>query len=171
MTPEAIRTITDIRQEFYDQLASALDGPVHITKGSSYLGNIPKIAWTDSYEKANYACIYAHTAPDALVPDRPLILRLGINQGLGLDPAKGKKTSSRRGQKLLKFELTLLPNELLKFVPWVVNLLRTHEAGTDMELEPPCQLNSEALVDLVAHGAWTDKAAQKNRKNLMATAS
>ncbi len=162
MTPEAIRTVTDIRQEFYNKLAPALGVPVHITKGNSYSGNTPKISWTDSLQKANYACIYAHMAPDELMPNRPLILRLGINQGLGLEPAKGPKNSSHREQKLLKFELTLLPNELLKFVPWVVDLLHAYETGTDMELKPPCQLNSDTLADLVAHGAWTYEATQKN---------
>jgi hypothetical protein len=162
MTPEAIRTVTDIRQEFYNLLAPALGVPVHITKGSSYLGNTPKISWTDSFQKANYACIYAHMAPDELMPDRPLILRLGINQGLGLEPAKSRKSSLHQDHGLLKFELTLLPNELLKFVPWVVDLLHAHETGKDMELEPPCQLSANTLADLVAHGAWTYEAAQTN---------
>lgn len=162
MTPEAIRTVADIRQEFYDLLAPALGVPVHITKGSSYLGNTPKMSWTDSHQKLNYICVYAHTAPDELVPDRPLILRLGMNRGLGLEPVKGKRHHLPRGQKLLKFELTLLPGEVLQFVPWVADLFHSYETDSDIELEPPCQLNSDTLADLVAQGAWTYEAAQTN---------
>ncbi len=162
MTPEAIRTVTDIRQEFYTLLGHSLGVPVHITKGSSYLGNTPKMSWTDNFQKLNYICVYAHTAPDELVPDRPLILRLGINQGLGLEPVKGKRHLLPKGQKLLKFELTLLPDEVLQFVPWVADILNSYQTGFDMELEPPCQLNSDTLADLLAYGAWTCEAAQTN---------
>ena len=38
-------------KEFYNRLAPALGVPVHITKGSSYLGNTPKMTWTDCYQK------------------------------------------------------------------------------------------------------------------------
>jgi len=162
MTPEAIRTVGDIRQEFYNRLAPALGVPVHITKGSSYLGNTPKMTWTDCYQKLNYICIYAHIAPDDLVPDRPLILRLGMNQGLGLEPAKGQPHKRLQGQQLLKFELTLLPDEVLRFAPWVADVLHSYETGSDVALEPPCQLNSDTLADLVAYGAWTYEAAQMN---------
>ena len=162
MTPEAIRTVTDSRQEFYTLLANALDVPVNITKGNSYLGNTPKISWTDRFQNANYICIYAHLAPDVLMPDRPLILRLGMNQGLGLEPAKGKKNKSTPGPKLLKFELTLLPEELIKFAPWVIELVHAYEMGMDMELDPPCQLTISTLADLVSQGAWTYEAAQTN---------
>jgi hypothetical protein len=162
MTPEAIRTVTDSRQEFYTLLANTLGVPVNITKGNSYLGNTPKISWTDRFQNANYICIYAHLAPDVLTPDRPLILRLGMNQGLGLEPAKGKQAKSSKRPKLLKFELTLLPNELIQFAPWVVDLVHTYEMGMDMKLEPPCQLTISTLADLVSQGAWTRKAAQIN---------
>jgi hypothetical protein len=169
MTPEAIRTVTDIRQEFYTLLAKALGVPAHITKGNSYLGNTPKISWTDSCQNPNYVCIYAHIAPDVLVPDRPLILRLGLNQGLGLEPATGRKTSRPRTKKLLKFELTLLPNEVLQFAPWIVDLLHAYETGSDTELDPPCQINSHTLADLVTHGAWTHEATQKELKKRFST--
>ena len=162
MTPEAIRTVADIRQEFYNLLAPALGVPVHITKGSSYLGNTPKMSWTDSDQKLNYICVYAHTAPDALVPDRPLVLRLGINQGLGLEPLKGRQHKHPIGQKLLRFELTLLPDEILRFVPWVADVFHSYKAGSDIGLEPPYQLNSDTLADLLAYGAWTYEAAQVN---------
>jgi len=85
MTPEAIRQVGKIRDEFYASLATVLDVPVNITKGASYSSNLPRIAWTDRYQSSNYVCIYAHLAPDAIQPKQPLILRVGVNQGMGIE--------------------------------------------------------------------------------------
>ena len=160
MTPEAIHTVADIRQDFYTSFAAAIGLPVNITKGNSYSSNTPKITWTDRHQRANYICVYAHMAPDELLLHRPLILRLGVNQGLGLEPSKRGKASPSLGPKLLQFELTLLPSEVLKFVPWLVALFQANDTGADLELAPPCQLQLDSLKDLLTHGAWTPRAAQ-----------
>lgn len=160
MTPETIRTISQVRQEFYTAFAAAIDAPVNITKGNLYSSNTPRVSWTDRYQRLNYICVYAHVAPDQLLPDRPLILRLGVNKGLGLESVRRGKDSQQISQKLLRFELTLLPDEILDFVPWLASLLqssvKSHEA---MEL-PPHQLNLNTLDELLLYGAWTQHATR-----------
>ncbi|NJL87212.1 MAG: hypothetical protein HC886_16520 [Leptolyngbyaceae cyanobacterium SM1_1_3] len=167
MTPEAIRTISQIRQEFYTLFAAAIDVSVSITKGNSYSSNTSKISWIDRYERLNYVCVYAHTAPDQLLPERPLILRLGINRGLGLEPAKRSKEAQQSDQKLLRFELTLLPDEILSFVPWVADLLQSYEKGSSAIGSPPCLLNFDTLDQLLLHGAWTQRATCAFPKDML----
>ncbi|MFE4107620.1 hypothetical protein [Almyronema epifaneia] len=157
MTPEAIRTISQVRHEFYKLFAAEISEPVNITKGNSYSSNTAKVSWIDRYQRPNYACLYAHIAPDRLLPDRPLILRLGVNQGLNFEPTKRHQELHLNRQKLLRFELTLLPDEILKFVPWLISLLQTHEKGSGL-ITPPCLLNFDTLDELLLYGAWTQKA-------------
>jgi len=40
-----------------------------------------------------YVCVYAHTVPDALVPERPFILRMAVNKGAGVVADAGKRLS------------------------------------------------------------------------------
>ncbi|NER80685.1 MAG: hypothetical protein F6K42_14160 [Leptolyngbya sp. SIO1D8] len=160
MTPEAIRIISQIRHEFHASLAEGIGVPVNITKGTSYSSNFPKISWTDSDQRLNYVYVYAHVAPDTLIPDRPLILRVGVNKGLGLEPAKRVQKKQKTSQKLLQFELTLLPDEIFDFVPWLISLLRFYAADPAKVISPPCTLNPDTLDELILQGAWTPKAKQ-----------
>lgn len=155
MTPEAIRTIAQIRQEFHTVLAAAIDLPVTITKGNSHSSNPAKISWVDHSQRLNYICVYAHMAPDILLPDRPLILRVGMNRGLGFEPARRSQDRPAMGRKLLQFDLTLLPGELLTHAPWVTRLWQAYERGADLVVAAPGELNVKTFEQLVRHGAWT----------------
>lgn len=158
MTPEAIRKLSQIRDEFNALFSAAIGVPVSITKGSSHSSNAAKITWEDRHQRQNYICVYAYIAPDELLPDRPLILRLGINKGLGHEAAKRGRKNQLISQKPLRFELTLLPDEVLKCVPWVISLLQSYDQGLELEDLPPCRLNFDTLDELVRHGAWTQRA-------------
>lgn len=161
MTPNAIRTLAQVRQDFYAAFAESIGFPVTTTKGGSHSSNASKIAWADSQQRANYICVYAHLAPDVLIPERPLILRLGVNKGLGLEPAKRKKESPAKIQKLLRFEVTFLPNEILALVPWIVNLLKSQDDQPEIEVTPPVSLGDSIALDaLIAQGAWTQNASR-----------
>lgn len=160
MTPEAIRTVGQVRQEFHTLFSAAIGMPVNITKGNPQSGNAPKISWTDQDQRLNYVCLYAHIAPDVMLPNRPLILRLGVNKGLGLESAKRLKASQPASQKLLRLELTLLPSEVLPFVPWIVSLLQSDDLDSDRVVSPPSPLNFDTLDRLLRHGAWTQKATR-----------
>lgn len=172
MTPETIRTLGQVRQEFYIAFAAAIDAPANITKGNLYSSNTPRISWTDRHQRLNYLCVYAHVAPDQLLPDRPLILRLGVNKGLGLDARHGKE-SQQASQKLLRFELTLLPDEILDFVPWLASLLQSSVKSYEIMELPPCRLNLNTLDELLLYGAWTQQAtrcfAQKDEHRQLKT--
>ncbi|MBE9077208.1 hypothetical protein IQ241_07855 [Romeria aff. gracilis LEGE 07310] len=159
MTPEAIRQLSQIRDEFNTLFSAAIGLPVSITKGSSHSSNAAKIAWEDRHHRQNYICLYACIAPDELLPDRPLILRLGVNKGLGVEAARRGKKSQQTSQKPLRFELTLLPDEVLKVVPWVISLLQSYDQGSSLDIAPPCRLNFDTLDQLVRQGAWTQRAA------------
>lgn len=160
MTPEAIRTVGQVRLEFHDLFSASIGMPVSITKGNPQSGNAPKISWVDQAQRSNYVCLYAHIAPDVILPDRPLILRLGVNKGLTLDSAKRLKPGQSTSQKVLRFELTLLPDEVLKFVPWVTRLLQTNGQGSEETISPPAPLTVETLSQLLVHGAWTQTASR-----------
>ncbi|NJN21092.1 MAG: hypothetical protein HC812_07775 [Leptolyngbya sp. RL_3_1] len=161
MTPNAIRTLAQVRQDFYAAFAESIGFPVTTTKGGSHSSNASKIAWADGQQRANYICVYAHLAPDVLIPERPLILRLGVNKGLGLEPAKRKKESPQSGQKLLRFEVTFLPDEILGLVPWIVSLLHSQDLKPDVAVTPPSYLAEvKELDELIAQGAWTVKATE-----------
>lgn len=135
--------------------------PVRIS-GSSY-NSISLIAsWTDRNQYLNYVSIYAHTAPDELQPQRPFILRLGINKGAGDIPSVYKDRSCRGLNKKWFFELTILPEEILDFLPWVVSLV---EANTKDLLasvqEPPYPITFNSSNISCATEAWTQKAKQR----------
>ncbi|MGD1908478.1 MAG: hypothetical protein ACFB0C_21190 [Leptolyngbyaceae cyanobacterium] len=160
MTPSAIRTLAQVRQDFYAEFAKQLGLPVTTTKGGSHSSNASKIAWADSQQRANYICVYAHIAPDALIPERPLILRLGVNKGLGLEPAKRKKETASSGQKVLRFEVTFLPDEIMGLVPWLVRLLQSQDDQPELEVTPPAAIGKAVpLNELLTQGAWTQKAS------------
>lgn len=158
MNPETIRTVGQIRQDFYQSFADVIGLPVHTTKGNPQSSSMPKISWTDDNHRPNYVCLYAHIAPDVMLPDRPLILRVGVNKGLGVDAKKQIKSSPTSHSKLLQFELTVLPNEALDFAPWIVNLFQAHKQRYDIISSPPHPLSCNTLDELLTHGAWTQQA-------------
>lgn len=162
MSPAAMRIVSQLRNEFYSRFAVAMDVPVTITQGNSYASNLARASWLDARQQLNYVCIYAHTAPDELVPDRPLILRLAVNQGAGIDMMPKRGTTSKKVNHCWRFELTLLPEELLDFLPWIIDLITTNDnRSITFVPEPPHPIDLQLSSLLSSRNACTRKASSK----------
>ncbi|BAZ01156.1 hypothetical protein NIES37_51550 [Tolypothrix tenuis PCC 7101] len=136
MNPEAKHIVSELRSEFYSLFAAAMKTPVKISS-TSYSSNSPIASWIDNREQLNYVNIYAYTAPDEINPLRPFILRLAINKS-ALQFMMAKKWQKSRGLNLLwEFELTILPTEILDFLPWIVSLVEAQNQVAPSLLQPP----------------------------------
>lgn len=167
MTPEAIRTISHLRHEFYSLFATAMQVPVSVTNRNSYAGNLSMASWIDSWQRLNYVCVYAYTAPDELLPERPFILRVSINQGVDASAlvrhGKGYQTLNRSQ----RFELTVLPDEILDFLPWIVSLVKSYDVGPALfVLEPPHPFNFKISDVPRLNHAWTQTASSQSQQVL-----
>ncbi|MEH1891361.1 MAG: hypothetical protein V7K92_18550 [Nostoc sp.] len=158
MNSEVKHIVSELRREFYSNFAAAMNMPVIIT-GTSYSSNSPIASWMDYRERLNYVNIYAYTAPDEFVPFRPFILRLAINK------SAGRVTTFRKGQVcrglnlVWDFELTVLPKEILDFLPWIVNLVEAHDKGSSLLLQsPPHSFELKVPEVEFFNNAWTQKA-------------
>ncbi|MBE9036433.1 hypothetical protein [aff. Roholtiella sp. LEGE 12411] len=158
MTPEAKHIVSELRREFYSHFAAAMNMPVIIT-GTSYTSNSPIASWMDDRRRLNYVNVYAYTAPDEFVPLRPFILRLAINKSAGR-VMMVKKGQECRGLNLVwNFELTVLPKEILDFLPWIVSLVEAHDKGSSLLLQtPPHPFELKLPVAGLFNEVWTEKA-------------
>lgn len=161
MTPEAIRIITNLRREFYSLLVAAMHVPVKIS-GSPYNSSSLIASWTDENQRLNYVNIYAYTAPDELFSQRPFILRLAINKGAGNIAIARRSPSCRGLNQEWYFELTVLPEEILDFLPWVVSLVeaKTKNSRSSVLQETPLPVIFTISNVALATQAWTHKARQ-----------
>jgi hypothetical protein len=170
MTPEAIRRISQIRQEFYHLFAGAMKVPVSITNRNSYAGNASIVSWTDRRQRLNYICVYAHTAPDDLIPERPFILRLSINKGGDTSAILRQGRSYQSLNQGQHFELTILPSEILDFLPWVVSLVRSYEESyLSLPLAPPHPFNFSVVDVPQFDSVWTQAARSNFAQSLLAS--
>lgn len=164
MTPETIRTIANLRREFYDLFAAAMQVPVKVS-GSSYNSSSLIASWTDQNQLLNYINIYAHQAPDRLGSQHACVLRLTINQGAGEIAAARKSPSCRGLNRKWQFELTILPEEIFDFLPWLVNLIETQTQGISArDLEVTYPMISNISRESLTTKAWTLKAKQQMEK-------
>jgi hypothetical protein len=161
MTPEAIRTVSQLRSEFYSLFAMAMKAPVSITNGNPSMGNPPMASWIDENQRLNYVRIYVYTAPDELIPERPFILRVSVNKGGGMVTAAKWRKDCKGLNQGWHFELTLLPEEILDFLPWIVSLVKSHEQGSaSFAQDPPHPFDFKMSNNLLLNDAWTQKARQ-----------
>lgn len=161
MTPEAIRIVSQLRHEFYALFAAAMKAPVTITTGNPSMGNPPIASWIDDRQRLNYLRVYVYTAPDELIPQRPFILRVSVNKGGGMSTAAKWRKDCQGLNQSWHFELTLLPEEILDFVPWTVSLIRSHNQGsTPLVQEPPHPFEFKMPREFLFNDAWTQKARQ-----------
>jgi hypothetical protein len=158
MTPEAIRIIADLRREFYSLFATAMNVPVRVT-GSSYSSNFPIASWIDNRSQVNYISIYAYTAPDKLIPQRPFLLRVAINKSAGRVTTAQWGRECRGLNQGWYFELTVLPEEILDFLPWVVSLVKAHDRGSlPLVQDPPHPFEFKVSEGPLSNDAWTQSA-------------
>lgn len=158
MTPEAKRIVGELRSEFYSLFAAAMNVPVRIT-GVSYSSNSPIASWVDDRQRLNYVNIYAYTAPDEFFPDRPFLLRVAINKSAGR-VMTGKQGQECQGlNRRWDFELTVLPEEILDFLPWIVSLVEAYDKGSPLLVEsPPHPFDLQVPTVGLFQDAWTKKA-------------
>jgi len=162
MTPEAIRIVTQLRREFYSLFAREMEVPVIITNSNSCASNPSIASWVDRQQRLNYVCIYVHSSPDDLVPNRPFLLRLAINKGAGIGISARQHKDYQGINQRWFFELTLLPEEILDFSPWIVSLVKSYEKGSSsFALEPPHPLEFKMSNLPLSRDIWTQKAGQQ----------
>ncbi|MEH2150753.1 hypothetical protein [Nostoc sp.] len=158
MNPEAKHIVSELRREFYSNFAAAMNIPVMIT-GTSYSSNSPIASWMDHRDRLNYINVYAYTAPDEFVPFRPFILRLAINKSAGRVTVLRKGQVCRGLNLVWDFQLTVLPKEILDFLPWIVNLVETHDKNPSLLLQSPPHLFELEVPEVgLFDNAWTQKA-------------
>ena len=158
MTPEAIRLVAKLRHEFYSLFAAAMNVPVRISV-HSYSGNFPIAYWVDAWQQLNYLSVYAHSAPDTLFPLRPFLLRVAINKGAGPVTFVKSELKYRDLNQGWHFELTVLPEEIIDFLPWMVSLVNLHDQVSLTVLQsPPHPLKFIMPAVGSYNNAWTEKA-------------
>lgn len=156
MTPSTIRLISQLRQEFYTLFSSAMEGAVHITSGNSSTSNPSLALWLDNRQCLNYLYLYAYTAPDDLIPERPFVLRLAINKNVGTPTLVGPGRGSRGLNRNWHFELTLLPREIMDFLPWIVDLVQSYDSNSAFLIpNPPYPLHFKTSPASLFHNAQT----------------
>lgn len=158
MTPETKRIVGELRNEFYHLFATAMNTPVKII-GASYSNNSPIAAWVDHTQRMNYINIYAYTAPDDFIPKRPFLLRVAINKSAGRITF-GKQAQDCQGLNCeWDFALTLLPAEIIDFLPGIVSLIKAHDRNLKClpgMLYPFGSKQSKIL--LLDNNFWTESA-------------
>lgn len=167
MTPEAIRTLSNLRQEFYSLFAAAMDYPVKITNRNSQAGNLSIASWVDSQHQINYLCIVAHTAPDEFIPERPFVLRLMVNKGGDFAGVSRQRKAGQEMNQSWHLELVLLPEEVLDFIPWLVSLVQFYDTRIATSvLEPPSPLEQQLYLNHSFHSISTQPAIDKLAQQL-----
>jgi len=171
MLPESAQQVSKLRAEFYRSFADALATPVNISREKSYASTLPRVTWTDEQNRLNYLCMYAYSAPDVLLPDRPLVLRVGVNLGAELSTGSSPGRGSRRYNWTCQFYLTLLSPELPAALPWVIKALG-QPYGLDLGAMPelPYTLESKAVAGQV-DSLWTPSALRQMKQPTMAAVS
>ncbi len=161
MTPEAIRIVSQLRREFYTLFAEAMKVPVCITNGNPSMANPPMASWIDDQRRLNYMRIFVYTAPDELIPERPFILRVSVNKGGGIITAAKWRKDCQGINQDWHFELTLLPEEILDFLPWIVGLVNSYDENLGSFVqEPPYPLDFKSSNQRLLDDAWTHKARE-----------
>jgi len=158
MTPAAASIVSELRGRFYSHFAAAMPQTVTVANTKQGAVGTSVAAWVDERQQLNYLYIYACVAPDPFLPERPLILRLSINKGTELPPLSRLKRGSRSLNQDWFFDLTLLPEQVLAFVPWVVGVVQSQAGDADAGVEPPHPLTFRASSPRSFLNAWTQSA-------------
>ncbi len=160
MTPEAIRIVSELREAFYSRFEVGMKTSVTLSNRNSST-NHAIATWLDQRQQLNYLYVYAHSAPDTLIPTRQFILRVSINKGAIPIPAVRQKKGTQGMNQAWQFNLTVLPEELLEFVPWTVSLIQSCKRNSvSAAQEPPSLLTFKLSNGLLLNDAWTRNAWQ-----------
>ncbi len=163
MTPEAANILNALREDFYDLFQAKMKLPVKISKGKSLIFNpsmAPVTSWVDTFNRVNCLAIYAHSAPDQLIPHRPLILRIAVNQWPNTSSQASKKNhKDPQFNRDWAWELSLLPEQIMAFAPWLASWIEADSRSTELLQRPPHALEFFPHPKTQsAHIAWTQTA-------------
>ncbi|MGB7415301.1 MAG: hypothetical protein WA902_13935 [Thermosynechococcaceae cyanobacterium] len=161
MTPEATSILTSLREDFYELFQAKMKMTVKVSKGKSLIFNpsmAPIVSWVDVQERINYLSIYAHTAPDQLIPQRPLLLRVAVNRWPTTSGQGNKGQKESQNNTDWSWELTLLPEEMMAFAPWLARWIEADSRSAELRQRPPAIL--EFFPDSKATVAWSQKALE-----------
>ena len=160
---EASKLTTHLRREFTHRLAASLPMPAGVRR----VPGVPIAYWLDPSGRLNHARVDAHMAPCREERDCPLILRISINY-LALDHHQaiirrmGWESEYKGGYGSSvgwAYELTVLPEQILDFVPWIASLAVAHAAHDESRLLPtPHACHLWGRPGLSRCYAWTQAA-------------
>lgn len=131
--------IAYLRRDFFEHFLANMKMPAEVNLRP------PMVCWLDPNGHINHLRVHACMQPHAGIPDRPLIPRLYVNHYALDNP---ERIARRMGWPLRpvridapiqwSFELSLLPNQLTDFAPWIVSLAQAHAANdSSMVMAPP----------------------------------
>ncbi|KAI9134540.1 hypothetical protein [Acaryochloris sp. CCMEE 5410] len=162
MTPEAKQILVQLRETFYAQFATAMKRDVSVTKDNSLIFS-PSLAaiasWVDDHQRFNYLSVQAHTAPDALFPDRPLTLRVNINPPSGV-VTNTKSVHKKTGLSLnasWSLNLTVLPEEIVEMAHWVASWIHSQD-NDSIAIAAPYRLKVTPTENSDDYQVWTQTA-------------
>lgn len=159
MTPRVAALISELRHQFYARFAAEMPIAVILNQKNPSTHQAI-VSWLDQHGQTNYLYLYAHTAPDDLFPDRPLLLRASINQGADSLPTSRQRRTNQGQNETWWFNLTLLPEELQTFAPWIASLAESQALKPNIVVsEPPCPLTFRTGHQAASfEDAWTQAA-------------
>lgn len=162
MTPEAKQILVQLRETFYAQFATAMKRDVSVTKDNSLIFS-PSLAaiasWVDDHQRFNYLSVQAHTAPDALFPDRPLTLQVTINPTSGVF-TNTKSVHKKTGLSLnadWSLNLTVLPEEIVEMAHWVASWIHSQD-NDSIAIAAPYRLKVTPTENSDDYQVWTQTA-------------
>lgn len=152
------RLFRQLRREFTWRLARALG------KRAEQMRRPVVTVWYDAFGRIGNAQVIPYMAPQGYDTDIPLIPRIAVNTyAVRVTRARVGRLGCPRDRvpepamDRPRLELSATPEELLDFVPWVVNLIEHHERGTPLS-EPPHACDTRGLAMHDACYVWTCKA-------------
>lgn len=158
---EARRLVKAVSLEFLHALAHAMiTGPAEREVALDPRERRRMLYWLGRGGRFETARVHPYTLPHPFDPARPLVMRVSVNYTSvdDIDRLIKKAGWVERQRELRsepqlerwKMELSVLPRQLVGFVPWVEALVRAHDEG-DASLVPeppdPVRLWSRELLD------------------------
>lgn len=175
MTPDAANILSSLREEFYDLFQTEMKVPVKFSKGKSLIFNpsmAPVASWVDKHNRINCLAIYAHTAPDALIPHRPLVMRISVNQWPNTANQASKNSKDPQFNRDWSWELSLLPEQIMDFAPWLASWIESESRSTELMQRSPHTLEFfPHPTSQTANVAWTQDALARTEAGEAAIAA
>lgn len=158
-------TLSRLQAEFATALEDQLWMP-YLQVGSP---EVPTVCWQGICDQLGQARLTSFLAPHAGRPERLFLVRIELNRPPLVSESwlRGEFQYSdypvpveARGEvQPWTFRLTLLPEQVLAFVPWVASVICAHEAGEDCVLEvPPENVLCWPRWGLTCDYAWSASA-------------